>query len=222
MISRIALWLHYGPSREQNTRAKGEIAMPPKSITLLFSVLTIAGLCVVFCCGFWNASTAQASEMGQLGIHLDQVTGVPSKVPRRFPSGTIASAAGASAPGTVQVIVILNLPSAAEVGAALRNSPSIPESLVNLAVQYEVTRLRQLQQQLIAQLTGPEIGATLIGQTQTVGNMIFIQVDSRKLDLIRKLPGVAAVRITKPLRQNLPSVGPVHDPPVTNGADQNK
>jgi hypothetical protein len=214
MISRIAL--------RAVTRAKGEIAMPPKSSTLLFSILTIAGLCFVFCCGIWNASTAQASGTGQLGIGLDQVTGVPSKMPRRFPSGTIASAAGASTPGTVQVIVILNLPSAAEVGAALRKSPSIPESVVNLAVQYAVTRLRQLQRQLIAQLTGPEIGASLIGQTQTVGNMLFIQVDSRKLDLIRQLPGVASVRIAKPLRQNLPKTGPVHEPPVTNGTAQGK
>ncbi len=196
--------------------------MPHKSITLLFSALAFAVMCLMLCYGFWNALTVQADTVAQMGMRLDQVTGMPSKMPGRLHSGPVFSAEGSSVPGAAQVIVILDLPSAAEVGAALRKSPAIPEALVSLAVQYEVARLRQLQQALIAQLTGPDIGATLIGQTQSASNMIFIQVDSGKLDLIRQLPDVAGVQVSKPLRQNLPKTGPIGEPPVTDGTAQDK
>ncbi len=205
--------------------------MPYKSIALLASALAALVALCMFGYSLWGSSVTRASAAAP-GIYPDlpgQVTAMPSRMPGKVDPGqfilrasrTPGAIESAVSPGTPIYIITLDLPSAAEVGATLRKS-SIPENIVDALVQVEVARLKALQERLIAQLTAPEIAATFVGQTQLTSNMLFIQVDASKLDLIRALPGVASVTMSKPMRQNLPSTGPIKEPPSTNGAGQDK
>lgn len=99
--------------------------------------------------------------------------------------------------GEVDVLVELADPPAARVYAAARNILNVPEVTARELQRRQQQQLAALQQALLYRLTGPEINATVIGQTQTVLNAILIRVDVAHIERIRQMPGVRAVRLLR-------------------------
>ena len=95
--------------------------------------------------------------------------------------------------GRVQVMVELGDPPAARVYAAAKQA-GLPDSSANALAQLQTNHIEAAQQALLSILTGPEFQATIVGRVQRVLNGIAIEVDVSKLERIRQLPGVIALR----------------------------
>jgi hypothetical protein len=111
--------------------------------------------------------------------------------------------------GRVTATITLEGPSGAQVFASLRAGDEAgPLSQAALAAMWQAVRNALSQQQLIAALTAPDIGATIIGQSQIAANSVTVQVDAAAIPSIRGLPGVRSVTI------NVPEViDPIRPPP---------
>ena len=110
--------------------------------------------------------------------------------------------------GTVQVMVILSdSPAGLVYETAIRFG--FPDGSANALAQVQVNRIEAAQQALLPYLTGPDIQATIVGRVQRVLNGITIDVDASKLERIRQLPGVIAIR---PLR-----IGHLSEAPAQGG-----
>lgn len=96
--------------------------------------------------------------------------------------------------GTIEVLVELSDPPAARAYALARTVLHLPEAVAQAIAGQQAQAIDAAQRALLPALTGPDINATLMGRTQHTLNGILIQIDASKLDAIRRLPGVLAVR----------------------------
>ncbi len=96
--------------------------------------------------------------------------------------------------GVIEVLVELSDPPAARAYALARTVLHLPEAAAQGIAGQQAQAIDAAQRALLPALTGPDINAVLIGRTQRTLNGILIRVDANKLDAIRRLPGVLAVR----------------------------
>ena len=117
-----------------------------------------------------------------------------------------------AATGAVQVLVHLSDAPAAEVYAAVLARSPLPkeraEAEANAAAQAQLTRIKEAQANLASVLAGPPFRAREIYRVQRTLNAIAVMIDATKLDEVRRLPAVKAVR---PLLPADPTSTP--DPP---------
>ncbi len=95
--------------------------------------------------------------------------------------------------GIIEVLVELGDPPAARAYAFAR-ALRLPEALARTMAEQQAQAIDAAQRALLPSLTAPDLNATIIGRTQHTFNGILIRVDASKLDAIRRLPGVLAVR----------------------------
>ncbi|MGH9841665.1 MAG: S8 family serine peptidase, partial [Blastocatellia bacterium] len=103
------------------------------------------------------------------------------------------------------VEVMVELEDASAIDAYLQAQPdgasfdkqSAPQAIE--AAQAQLARVERAQQKLAAKLTGSEFNARITGQVQRVFNGVGVQVAAGRLREIRRLPGVKAVHILKPM-----------------------
>jgi len=96
--------------------------------------------------------------------------------------------------GLIEVLVELSDPPAARAYALARTALHLPEAVAQAIAGQQAQAIDAAQRALLPALTGPDINATLMGRTQHTLNGILLRVDASKLDAIRRLPGVRAVR----------------------------
>lgn len=126
---------------------------------------------------------------------LFQITATPSSpMPPKFPSRlelppiTIENPMRA---GMVQVAVELAEPPAAALLASLGQNAS--PAVVEVLIQMHTLLILERQSAVLKALTAPPIEAVILGRMGTLVNVIGVQVDAAKIDLIRKIPGVKGV-----------------------------
>ncbi|MCC7206650.1 MAG: hypothetical protein IT323_05055 [Anaerolineae bacterium] len=125
-------------------------------------------------------------------------------------TGPMPGAGGDAQTGRVTATITLEGPSGAEIfarlspGGAAHTSPRAA-----LAAAWQAVLNALSQQKLIAALTGPDIGATVIGQSRLAANSVTVQVDAAMIPAIRRLPGVRSVTVNVP--ENTDPVFPPRD-----------
>jgi len=82
---------------------------------------------------------------------------------------------------------------------------------ISLALSAQQGRIEAQQTAMIAILTGPEIGAVILGRTMLSMNSISVEVDRSKLELIRQIPGVKAIYPVRTFNRDMP-IAPVETP----------
>lgn len=122
----------------------------------------------------------------------------PAREPAR-PSEVVAASDERS---VVQVLVHLNDAPTAQVYAATLSGSSLPkeraEAEANAAAQAQLARINEAQAKLAAVLAQPPYSAREIYRVQRSLNAIALIIDSTKVDDLRRLPGVKAVRRMAP------------------------
>ena len=173
---------------------------------------------------------------GSIGLHLGtpgNSTAEAQAAGGRDASTRVANAAlvkrgfTVNPDGRVGAMVELADPSAVEVylhgpaASALSAGAQVPAQAAAQAVaaaQAQIAHLDQVQQEMVAVLTGPAIAADLIYRVRRVYNGIAIQVDPAALETIRALPGVKAVHPLVPKHlENFTSVPFIGAPQVWGG-----
>jgi len=124
------------------------------------------------------------------------------------------------ADGRVAVIVELSQPPVAEVYARQVRASALSTGARAGAVavaQAQLARINEAQDALVGVLSRPEIRAAVLYRAQRAYNGVAVEVDARRLDAIRALPGVKAVHPLVPKRMsNSTSVPFIGAPQVWN------
>lgn len=126
---------------------------------------------------------------------LFQITATPSSpMPPKIPSRLELPPITVENPmrtGIVQVAVELAEPPAAALLASLGQGAS--PAVVELLIQMHTLLILERQSAVLKALTAPPIEAVILGRMGTLVNVIGVQVEAAKIDLIRKIPGVKGV-----------------------------
>jgi hypothetical protein len=131
--------------------------------------------------------------------------------------------------GIIEVLVELDDPPAAR-AYALARALRLSEAIARAIAAQQAQAIDAAQRALLPSLTAPDLNATIMGRTQHTLNGVLIRVDASKIEAIRRLPGVLAVRRLRigeysgqPAPSALPSPGrPVNPAPVMPGQPDGK
>lgn len=169
--------------------------------------VAVALAAVMILAGGWPAvDSPGASQVARAGGLLQQTPAAPGGPAKPWGAGQLPlHEAGEGVEvgsreemlppsGIIEVLVELSDPPAARAYALARTVLHLPETVAQAIAGQQAQVIDAAQRALLPALTGPDIGAALIGRTQHTLNGILIRVDVSKLDAIRRLPGVLAVR----------------------------
>lgn len=105
------------------------------------------------------------------------------------------------AQSTQRIIVELSAPPLAVVYSNLANASALQREI---ALRVAQIRIALEQALFVAQVTAPEIGATVTGRSQMTVNSVSLVVSAEKVPLIRALRGVKAVNADPAVERNRP------------------
>jgi hypothetical protein len=135
------------------------------------------------------------------GLGVAALLGAASALPLVAAQGLETPEGPRGAQGIQRIIVELSAPPLAVVYGNLANAPALQREI---ALRVAQIRIALEQALFIAQVTAPEVGATVTGRSQMSVNSVSLAVSAEKVPLIRMLRGVKAVYADPAVERNRP------------------